>query len=84
MKSKKQRVISIFSLLLPLVLFVLMACEKEDVAPVSKVDEALQPHFNRFLEEAAERGADYQAEVAELEGYITCLLYTSPSPRDRG
>lgn len=73
MKSKKQRVISIFSLLLPLVLFVLMACEKEDVAPVSKVDEALQRHFNRFLEEAAERGADYQAEVAELEGYITAI-----------
>lgn len=70
MKSKKQQLISIFSLLLPLVFFVLMACEKEEVAPSSQVDEALQVHFNRFLEEAAERGADYQAQVADLEGHI--------------
>lgn len=70
MKSKKQQLISIFSLLLPLVFFVLLACEKEEVAPSSQVDEALQVHFNRFLEEALERGADYEAEVAELEGYI--------------
>lgn len=70
MKSKNQQLISIFSLLLPLVFFVLMACEKEELAPGSQVDEALLIHFDRFLEAAAERGADYQAEVAELEGYI--------------
>lgn len=45
------------------------ACEKEQAVP-SKVDEALQPYFERFDEEARARGFDFSIEMEELEADI--------------
>ncbi len=47
----------------------LSACEKEQAVP-AKVDEALQPYFERFIEEAEERGLDFSIEMEELQADI--------------
>lgn len=45
------------------------ACEREQAIP-SKVDEALQPYFERFDQEARARGFDFSLEMEELEADI--------------
>ncbi|NRB51143.1 MAG: hypothetical protein HRU41_25960 [Saprospiraceae bacterium] len=45
------------------------ACEREQAVP-SKVDEALQPYFERFDQEARARGLDFSVEMEELEADI--------------
>ncbi|MBX2871187.1 MAG: hypothetical protein KTR30_03780 [Saprospiraceae bacterium] len=47
----------------------LSACEKEQAEP-SKVDEDLQPYFERFDVEARARGLDFSLEMEELEADI--------------
>lgn len=47
----------------------LSACEKEQAIPL-KVDEALQPYFERFDQEARLRGFDFSIEMEELEADI--------------
>ena len=62
-----------------------------------ETDPELIPYFDLFADEAAKRGITVDYEAARIEGLIqmirndvvlgqcfSCLLYTSPSPRDRG
>lgn len=48
------------------------ACEKEETV-VSKVDEDLQPYFERFDVEAIARGLDFSLEMEELEASILSI-----------
>ena len=48
------------------------ACEKEE-AILSKVDEDLQPYFERFDVEATARGLDFSLEMEELEADILSI-----------
>lgn len=47
----------------------LSACEKEETLS-SQVEEALQPYFERFDQEARIRGLDFSLEMEELEASI--------------
>ena len=50
---------------------------------LDKILSSVEPeHFNRYRNE---EDTDSQMSVSEFfNRYIGCLLYTSPSPRDRG
>jgi len=45
------------------------ACEKDDPAVI--VDPALQPYFDRFVEEGALRGVTVDFTIIEVEGMLT-------------
>ena len=42
------------------------------------------PILSKSVQKSQRIWYTYEAEVKNIKDYITCLLYTSPSPRDRG
>ena len=56
--------------------------DTDDLEPIIKPKEI---DFDTLsIEELREYIIELNAEIKRAENYISCLLYTSPSPRDRG
>ena len=48
-----------------------------------KEDDELKESYQQSIKNKKERQANMQSDNQEIEEYLNCLLYTSPSPRDR-
>ena len=60
-----------------------MAEEADDLALTRDLDDAARADLQQRIADQLEKILEAECD-AVLAEYATCLLYTSPSPRDRG
>ena len=69
-----------------LIVMLVMAVRAADVESQQRHEEVAQQQQQKLKEAEERRGlAEFESEsILSVRRDLTCLLYTSPSPRDRG